>query len=879
MKPYKLFQSLLPKSTIPLAVSFASLACLLSTPATAEELGKDKITKNLSQLSDIESPATNASHLVQLPTPGNTVIITGVKAKATEKGVEVILETNQGEQLQVNNRSTGNNFIADITGGQLKLPNGDSFTYRSENPVSGITEITVANSDANTVRLTVVGEKSLPVVELFDDNAGLIFEVASATTAAQAPETPQTPQTPQTEEPPATQTTPEQPAAQQDEPIELVVTGEEDGYRVPSASTATKTDTPLRDIPGSIQVIPRRILEDQKTTRIQEALENISGVRKEGNYGGTDAGGYNIRGFAQDGNFRNGFSDNDFYSSVDTANIDRIEVLKGPTSVLFGQSEPGGIINVVTKQPLSSPYYSAEFNVGNYAFYRSSVDLSGPVSDDGSLLYRLNVAYQNSGSFRDYNFLERTFIAPVFTWNISDRTTLTLDLEYQDNDYLFDRGIPSIGDRPAPVPISRFVGLPHVYNDSNLRVGYRLEHKFSNDWQIRNAFSFVSGKSSGTSAIGGYDLVDDRFAPIYVSREEFKRDIYTLQTELVGRFTTGSIVHQPLIGVELRRNTWKYTSFEVADPILLDIFNPNYDVELPATPDESTTAYTTQRDTLGIYIQDQITFADNLKVLVGGRFDAFQRKEEDFIAQTTNEESLTAFSPRVGIVYQPIKPISLYASYTQSFQPDRFFSRSAATNQPFKPTEGTQYEVGIKADISEKLSATLAAFEITKTNVITSDPNDPDLSIQVGEQRSRGIEFDIGGEILPGWNIIASYTYTDAITSKDNSIAVGNRLINVPEHAASFWTTYELQSGNLKGLGFGLGLYYVGDRYADLDNTSVLPSYFRTDSAIYYKQDNWKLALNFRNLFNETYYETAQSRNIIYPGAPFTVIGSFSIQF
>lgn len=867
MKPYQLFSNLLLKSTLPLAVSFASITVLLSTPATSEELG-DEISKNITQLSDIKIPAKNAEILVQTPTQGNNVIIiTGVRAKSTEKGLEVIFESTRGEQLQVTNRSTGNNFIADITGGQLQLPNGGSFTYRSENPTSGITEITAANIDANTVRLTVVGEKSLPAVELFDDDTGLIFEVASVTTAAQPP---------QTEEQPATETPPEEPAAQQNELIEVLVTGEQDGYRVPNASTATKTDTPLRDIPGSIQVIPRQILEDQKTTRIQEALENISGVRKEGNYGGTDAGGFNIRGFAQDGSFRNGFSDNDFYSSVDTANIDRIEVLKGPASVLFGQAEPGGIINIVTKQPLSSPYYSAELNVGNYAFYRSSVDLSGPLTDDESLLYRLNLAYQNSGSFRDYNFLERVVVAPVITWNISDRTSLTFDLEYQNNDYLFDRGLPSLGDRPAPIPISRLIGLPHVYGDSTFRVGYRLEHNFSEDWQLRNGFSFVSGKSSGTYAYGGYELIDDQFAPIYVSRDEFTREIYTLQTELVGRFNTGSIVHQPLIGVELRRNVWDYTSFDVADPILLDIFNPNYDVDLPATPDEETFAYTTRRDTLGIYLQDQITFADNLKVLVGGRFDAFYRRD-DF--GTPDEETLTAFSPRVGIVYQPIQPISLYASYTQSFQPDRFLGRSAATNEPFEPTEGRQYEVGIKADISEQLSATLAAFEITKTNVLTLDPIDPDISIQVGEQRSRGIELDIGGEIQPGWNIIASYTYTDAITSEDNNIPVGNRLINVPENAASLWTTYELQSGDLKGLGFGLGLYYVGDRYADLDNTSVLPSYFRTDSAIYYKRDNWRLALNFRNLFNQTYYETAQNRNIIYPGAPFTVIGSFSIDF
>ncbi|HIK06868.1 MAG TPA: TonB-dependent siderophore receptor [Trichormus sp. M33_DOE_039] len=859
MRLDKWFSSLLLTSAI---ASFAPLAIaiLFATPTKAETVGEDKSQFNTRILA--QTPTT---------TQETIILITGVKANSTAKGLDVILETTQGEKLQITNRSTGNNFIAEITGGQLQLPNGDAFTYRSEKPIEGIAEITVTNIDANTVRLTVVGETSLPAVELFDDNAGLIFEVASPTTAAQ------TPQTPQTVEPPESQTPPEEPAAQQDEPIELVVTGEQDRYRVPNASTATKTDTPVRDIPGSIQVIPRQILEDQKTTRLQEALENVSGVNKQGNYGGTDAGGYRVRGFDQDGNFRNGFNDTDFYSQVDTANIDRIEVLKGPASVLFGQVEPGGIINVVTKQPLRTPYYAAELNVGNYAFYRPSFDISGPLTDDGSLLYRLNVAYQNSGSFRDYNFLERVFVAPVITWNISDRTSLTFDLEYQHNDYLFDRGLPSIGDRPAPIPISRFIGLPHVYDDSTFRIGYRLEHEFSKDWQLRNAFSFVSGKSSGTYTYGGYDLIDDQFAPIYVSRDEFIRDIYTLQTEVVGKFKTGSIVHQPLIGVELRRNTWKYTSFDVADPILLDIFNPNYDVELPATPDESTFSYTTQRDTLGIYFQDQITVADNLKVLVGGRFDAFQRKEEGF-SETASEESLSAFSPRIGIVYQPIQPISLYASYSQSFKPDRFFGRSAS-NEPFKPTRGTQYEVGIKADISEKLSATLAAYEITKTNVVTSDPNDPNLSVQVGEQRSRGIELDISGEILPGWNIIASYTYTDAITSKDNTIPVGNRIDNVPEHAASLWTSYELQSGDLKGLGFGLGLYYVGDRYADVENTSVLSSYFRTDSAIYYKRDNWRLALNFRNLFNETYYETSQARNTIYPGAPFTVIGSFSIQF
>lgn len=849
-------------------------------PNSLQTQKSDAPSNNIPQLSEIKHFPKSAELLVQAPATTNppnseqrsgeqVVVITAVEANPTAKGVDLILQTTLGEQLQVTNRNTGNNFIVDVSGGQLRLPSGEAFTYRSEKPLAGVSEITVTNIDANTVRVTVVGEEALPTVELFDDTDGLVFAVASAASATDPQQQPQTQQ-------PTSETPQEQPTSETNELIEVLVTGEEDGYFVPEASTATRTDTPIRDIPGSIQVIPRQILEDQNTTRIQEALENISGVRRAGNYGGTDAGGYNIRGFDQDGNFRNGLADNDFFSSVDTANIDRIEVLKGPASVLFGQVEPGGIVNVVTKQPLNTPYYSAEFDVGSYAFYRSSIDFSAPLTDDGSLLYRLNAAYQNSESFRDFNFTERLFIAPVVTWNISDRTSITFDLEFLYNNYLFDRGLPSLGDRPAPIPISRLVGLPEsVYDDSTFRVGYRLEHNFSEDWQLRNAFSFVSGQSAGTYAIGGNELENDQFAPIFVGRDEFSRDIYTLQTELVGRFTTGSIVHQPLIGIELRRNVWDYTSFDVEEPVLLDIFNPNYDVDLPVIPDEETFSYTTRRDTIGIYLQDQITFADNLKVLLGGRFDAFYRKD-DF--GTPEEESLTAFSPRVGIVYQPIQPISLYASYTQSFQPDRFLGRTV-TNEPFKPTEGTQYEVGIKADINEQLSATLAAFQITKTNVVTADPNDPDLSVQVGEQRSRGIELDIRGEITPGLNVIGSYAYIDAITSEDNTIPIGNGLINVPEHAASLWASYELQSGDLQGLGFGLGLYYVGDRNADLENTSILPSYFRTDAAIYYKRDNWRLGLNFRNLFNETYYETAQTRNIIYPGAPLTVVGSFSIQF
>ncbi|WP_419756903.1 TonB-dependent receptor plug domain-containing protein [Anabaena sp. FACHB-595] len=277
--------------------------------------------------------------LAQAPTT-EILEVTGVKANPTEKGVEVILQTTSGEKLQLVNRSQGNAYIADIPNAQLRLPNGDTFTFTSPKPVEGISEIIVSNLDANTIRVTVTGEAGLPVVELFDSDEGLILGVLSA-----APSQTQATPTPE----------PEQPAATTDQPIELVVTGQQDSYRVTNAATATKTDTPLRDIPQSIQVIPRQVIEDQRATQLNEALRNVSGVQPS-NSAGRTRDRFVIRGFDDFNSvIRDGFKEN---TSVyrETANIERIEVLKGPASVLFGQLEPGGVINVITKQPQREPF-------------------------------------------------------------------------------------------------------------------------------------------------------------------------------------------------------------------------------------------------------------------------------------------------------------------------------------------------------------------------------------------------------------------------------------------------------------------------------------------------------------------------------------------
>ncbi|MEH2406194.1 TonB-dependent siderophore receptor [Nostoc sp.] len=271
-----------------------------------------------------------------------------------------------------------------------------------------------------------------------------------------------------------------------------------------------------------------------------------------------------------------------------------------------------------------------------------------------------------------------------------------------------------------------------------------------------------------------------------------------------------------------------------------------------------------------------MSFQDNLKLLIGGRFDWIS--QNNGIDQP--EQNDNAFSPRIGLVYQPSKSVSLYASYSQSFNPN---SGLNGDGSQFEPTKGTQYEAGIKADFLEnRLSTTLAVYQITKTNITTDDPNndDPNYLIQIGEVRSQGIELDITGEILPGWKAIASYAHTNAEVTEDNLISVGNRLEDVPKNQVSLWTTYELQNGDFKGLGLGLGLFYVGARAVDLDNSFEIPDYLRTDAAIYYRRDALKAAINIRNLFDTEYFvDSNGTRARIKTGAPFTIIGSISWEF
>ncbi|BAY67770.1 TonB-dependent siderophore receptor [Anabaena sp. FACHB-709] len=835
---------------------------------------KSKSVSSIPQLSEVKPPQTNAALLLtQNPDAEEIVEVTGVRINQTEKGVEVILETAKGDALKPVQKNEGNKLIIDIPNSQLRYEGGD--TFRQEKPFAGIAEVLVVNQDNNTIQVTVTGETGLPIVELFDGDEGLIFGVTPATTTAQQP------QTPQAQEKPAIEIPQEEPAAQQDEPIELVVTGQQNGYRVQDATTATKTDTPLRDIPQSIQVVPREVLEDRNVRSLAEAVETVSGVVDGADYNGSPAQDFIIRGFEQGGSFRNGYRDVNSYGLTGVGTIERVEVLKGPASVLFGAVEPGGIINVVTKQPLSEPYYQLGFEVGNRAFYQPSIDFSGPLNADKTLLYRFNASYQSSDGFQDFVNTNLTTIAPTIAWKLGDRTDLTLYYEYINFKGTFEQYTSILSDNTF-LPRSFYQAYPNnAYVDNTTqKLGYTLSHKFSDNWQIRNNFSVVTSKNAEeyTLATG---VVNDQSLRQFAQDREFTQDNYFGQIDLLGKFNTGSISHQILIGFDFNHNIDTFARVVQRNVPNLDIFNPNYNI--PSFDYGPRSSSTERFQTYGIYLQDQITFLDNLKLLIGGRFDWISGENTDNVTgDTTQNPDSSAFSPRIGLVYQPSKSVSLYTSYSQSFVPETGVNPDG---EIFEPTRGTQYEAGIKADFLEgRLSATLAAYQITKSNILTPDP-DPeraalDYLIQVGEQRSRGIELDVAGEILPGWKAIASYAYTNAEVTEDNDIPVGNRLVSVPKNQASLWTTYEFQNSDLKGLGFGLGLFYVGTRSGDSANSFEIPDYLRTDAAIYYRRDGFKAGINIRNLFDTDYIRTSDDgRTFLRRGAPFTIIGSISWEF
>jgi iron complex outermembrane receptor protein len=651
-------------------------------------------------------------------------------------------------------------------------------------------------------------------------------------------------------------------------------------YHAPTSTTGTKTDTPLEKIPAGIKVVPRDVIDDQQILRVEDALRNVSGTSfVDGGEGKTIFS----RGFSaaifRDGVSRTEFTDGDAYAGdLDSYNVERIEVLKGPASVLYGRGNPGATVNIVTKRPLAIPRYSGTFSLGSYDLFREAIDLNAPLDGAGEFAVRLNAVREDAESFRDEVDSYRTLAAPVFQWRPRAGTTLLLDGEFAEIRQTPDVGLPRVGSGiVAGLPRERFLGEPSdEFKSDKRQARARLEHAFSDSTELRTTLVYAKTRNEDYFTRGAALQADGRTLTRSIIDSAFEFTDLVLQNDVTTKLDVAGMGHTFLVGLELgRRDT--LSIFNSAPAFAIDIFAPTYGAT-GATGAFSLFRQDTERALAGLYLQDQIALTDSLTAVLGGRFD-YVTQEGSSGGRGLPTKDDFAFSPRAGLVYQPIPPLSLYGAYSRSFTPVNGFPLSFG-GETLEAERAELYEAGAKLNLlGDRLSITGAIYEITRENVATADLANPGFQTSTGEQRSRGFEFDLAGEILPGWRAIAAYSFLEARITADARIPENNQPAGIPKHSGSLWTTYELRDGWAQGLGFGGGVVYVGRRQGDNANTFQLDDYTRADLAVFYAQPGYTVRLNVNNVLDSEYFLNPTRANFLLPAAPRTFLASVQVAF
>ncbi|MGK5010382.1 TonB-dependent siderophore receptor [Janthinobacterium sp. MDB2-8] len=657
----------------------------------------------------------------------------------------------------------------------------------------------------------------------------------------------------------------------------VTVKAERQHYRSLSATGATKTDALLMDLPQSVRVLTGDLLRDAGVTTLAGALDLASGIARQSPLGGLwDS--YAMRGFTGDPNFGsdylvNGFSSSRGYNGMrDGGNTQAVEVLKGPASALYGRGEPGGTVNISTKKPKFAPEYGADVSLGSFRTRRAAVDLTGPLSD--TVAYRLNAAHEEGHSFRDTLKVERSLFSPSFLWLAGEHTTVSYEIEAVRQRAPFDRGVVAVNGKLGTVPVSRFLGEPGDGPMTVKSVGQQLfiHHALSDDWTLQAGASYRDSALTGYSTEANKLLADGRTLNRQRRHRDFSATDVSARVELLGKLKTGALAHEVLAGVDayhfddhrvqLRRNP------SAANAYAIDIFAPVYG----GKADPLALSIDTQegQQARGLYVQDQLDLGAQWKALVGVRHDTYTQDVRNNRLNTNNRQSLSATSPRAGLVYQPSKMWSLYASAAKGFRPN---SGISIANQAFPAERSRSYELGAKLETG-KLTGTLAAYDIRKSNVLTTNPANTDFAIAAGEVGSRGLELDVSGEVARGLRVLGAYAYTNAtVTRGDNTIVTGSRFANVPRHSANLLATqqFALASGTAS---VGGGVQYVGERLGDVAVSSqfALPAYTTARLlASYSPNAKLRLALSVENLFNRSYYASSYSQLWVAPGAERTV--------
>ena len=682
---------------------------------------------------------------------------------------------------------------------------------------------------------------------------------------------------------------------------QVTVTAELGSFRPDESSTATKTNIPLNEIPQGVGVANQALIQSQQVIRFADAAENISGVNRDVLTSGDVGSSLTIRGLSL-GVFSNYYRDSfafDGMAPSDTTDVDRVEILKGPPSVVYGRAASGGIVTLITKEPLPVEHGVVSFQADRYGSVRPTFDITGPIGGNGKVFYRLNGEFADSSNFRDYYHDRRYFLAPALTWNPDDSTTIRFLIEYLHANITNDYGIPALGNRPAPVPISNFYGEPWGRGLFQSRVGsVDVSHNLGQRWVVRSRFRATLVNWDDLDVSTGGLQSDNRTLTRFSEDAHYPLRFYDWQTDLTGIFKTGKIEHNVLVGFEYgTQQVVQNAIFSDAPPI--DLYNPVYfsltrpdpatlmnNFFNPASPDYFPLNGTTKLMTHGGYIQDQITLLPGLKVMAGARFEGFTQRYDEIVYGTHNRQDNVAVLPRVGFTYQPLQPLTFYASWSRSFSPTLAVQFTPG-GQPFEPEHGNQYEFGVRtSELHGRLSSSLAFYRIRASNLLITNPGNPLASIQIGTTESKGIEVDTSGRIRSGWDITFAYAYNEARIVADSVYPVGNTFQNAPRHSGSVWTVYELQHGPLSGLSFGGGIQARSYRFVDPSDDVVLPGFGRVDAMASYvfgpahrDEKRYKISVNIQNLTNRHYYETGNTPTVIFPGSPINVLTNLQVRF
>ena len=684
------------------------------------------------------------------------------------------------------------------------------------------------------------------------------------------------------------------------------------------SATGTKTDTPIQKVPQSISVVTAEEMALHQPRSVKEALSYTPGVAV-GTRGASNTYDYLvIRGFAADGQSQNNYLDGmkmqgNFYNDavIDPYMLERAEIMRGPVSVLYGKSSPGGLLNMVSKRPTTEPLKEIQFKVGTDSLFQTGFDFSDAIDDDGVYSYRLTGVARSNNSQQEDKGEQRYAIAPSFSWRPDDKTTFTF-LSYFQNEpetgyygWLPKEGtvdpLPN-GDR---LPTNFNEGAKNnTYSRNQKMVGYSFDHEFNDTFTVRQNLRYAQNKTSQNS-VYGYGMCSD---PLYSSNpasspcasvpqsqwghtltrqyviDNEKPENFTVDTQLQSKFATGSVEHTLLTGVDFMRmrndiDSWFGYAGSVAPSDIYNLDRSDFDFGSHPGPSGAYQVLNKQKQT-GIYAQDQIEW-DKVLVTLGGRYDWAVQESYNRVLNTTSERDDTQFTWRGGVNYLFDNGITPYFSYSESFEPA---SQTGANGNVFAPSKGKQYEAGVKYVPNDRpIVITGAVYQLTKTNNLMADPAGSFFSVEGGEIRARGVELEAKAALSASVNVVGSYTYTDAEYTTDTNYK-GNTPAQVPKHMASVWGDYTMFDGPLSGLTLGTGVRYTGSSKGDPANSFTVGSYTLVDALVRYDlarvgMAGSNIALHVNNLFDREYVASCFNTYGCFWGAERQVVATATFRF